>query len=46
VDVDKIILLISTGLQNTIYHDDENLLQEVACMLDELNLLSIALGVR
>jgi hypothetical protein len=50
VDVDKSILLVSAvvneSLENTIYHDDENLLQEVACMLDELKLLSAALGVR
>jgi hypothetical protein len=46
VDVDRSILLVSTGLQNTIYHDDENLLQEVARVLDELKLLSTALGVR
>jgi hypothetical protein len=50
VDVDKSIHLVSTvmneSLQNTIYHGDENLLQEVACMLDELKLLSVALGVR
>jgi hypothetical protein len=50
VDVDKSIHLVSTvvneSLQNTIYHGDENLLQEVACMLDELKLLSAALGVR
>ena len=46
VDVDKCILLVSTGLQNTIYHDNESLLQEVGCMLDELKLLSAALGVR
>ena len=46
VDVDKSILLVSTGLQNTIYHDDENLLQEIACMLGELKQLSTALGVR
>ncbi|XP_059444842.1 uncharacterized protein LOC132176600 [Corylus avellana] len=45
VDVDKSILLVSTSLQNTIYLDDESLLQEVSCMLDELKLLSAALGV-
>jgi hypothetical protein len=44
--VDKSILLLRTGLQNAIYHDDENLSQEVAYMLDELKLLSAALGVR
>jgi hypothetical protein len=46
--VDKSIHLVSTvlneSLQNTIYHGDENLLLEVACMLDELKLLSVALG--
>jgi len=50
VDVDKSVLLLNNVVnesrQNTIYHDDENLLQEVACMLDELKLLSAALGVR
>lgn len=50
VDVDKSILLVNTvvneSLQNTIYHDDEILLQEIASMLDELKLLSAALGVR
>jgi hypothetical protein len=50
VDVDKSILLlnyvVNESRQNTIYHDDENLLQEVACMLDELKQLSAALGVR
>jgi hypothetical protein len=50
VDVDKSILLVNTAvnesLQNTIYHDDEILLQEIASMLDELKLLSAALGVR
>ncbi len=48
--MDKSIHLVSTvvneSLQNTIYHGDENLLQEVACMLDELKQLSAALGVR
>jgi hypothetical protein len=50
VGVDKSILLVSTvvneSLQNTVYHDGENLLQEVACILDELKLLSAALDVR
>jgi hypothetical protein len=50
VDVDKSIHLASTvmseSLQNTSYHEDENLLHEVASMLDELKLLSAALDVR